>query len=86
MPSDEEVGQWRDVIIPFDQFHLTYRGYLEEPCLPFDGRDLKHVGIMMAERKPGPFKIEVEHISVCRSTRVGRRYTGIDTHLVDDPL
>ena len=87
VPSDDQVNEWREVVIPFDQFHLTFRGYLEEPCVPFDGRDVKHIGFMMAERKSGPFRMEVDHVSVCQSTRLkSRRYTGLHKHYEDDDL
>jgi len=77
VPSDEEVGVWREVIIPFETFHLTFRGYLEDPNVPFDGRDIKHIGFMMAERKPGPFHLEVESVSACHKDREVTRYSGL---------
>ena len=86
VPTDEEVGQWRDVMIPFEEFHLTYRGYLETPRVPFDGRNIKHIGIMMAERKAGPFKCEMEHISAVKRVAISKRYTGLDTNKIEDDM
>lgn len=86
IPQESEVGQWRNVVIPFDSFYLTYRGYLEEPRMPFDGRNIKHFGFMMAERQDGPFKIEIEDVSVCKASRSFARYTGLDTHRTHEGL
>lgn len=86
VPADDEVDKWREVLIPFEKFHLTYRGYIEEPNIPFDGRSLKHIGFMIAERKDGPFKMEVEHVSACHVDSLPqKRYTGLDKHRFQDP-
>lgn len=77
VPSDEEVGVWREVVIPYEAFHLTFRGYIEEPNISFDGRDIKHIGFMMAERKPGDFHLEIEHVWACRRETEAKRYTGL---------
>jgi hypothetical protein len=84
IPPDEQVGEWRDVVIPFEDFHLTYRGYLETPRIPFDGRNIKHIGLMMAERKAGPFKCEVESISAIKRVATSKRYTGLDMKLLEE--
>lgn len=77
VPKDEEVDQWREVILPYSEFYLTFKGYVEEPKVPLDGRNIKHVGFMMAERKPGPFKLEIASIEGCKKNSFSKRYTGL---------
>ena len=57
---------------------------MESPNMPFDGRDIQHFGFMMAERKSGPFKLEIESISACKKGAVASRYTGLETNTTDN--
>lgn len=54
--------------------------------MPFDGRDIQHLGIMMAERKAGPFQLEIEFIAACKQAANLKRYTALDPNIneVDD--
>lgn len=66
LPREHEINQWRTVKIPFSDFFLTYRGYLEESSPKWYGQNIKSVGILMAERYDGPFKIDIEYIKAIK--------------------
>lgn len=77
LPKEDEVDQWRIVYIPYSEFFLTFRGYLEETSRFWDGQNIRNVGFLMAERKDGPFKMEIEYIKGVRmsKTETPKRYT-----------
>lgn len=74
IPSENEIDQWREVIIPYKDFYLTFKGYIEEPKILFEGRGIQYFGIMMAERKNGPFSFQIEWIKCVKGLRKEKRY------------
>jgi len=53
---------WHNVILPFDNFILTWRGYAEEEQQPMRRHSIQHVAILMAERMDGPFWMNIDWI------------------------
>jgi len=70
-------AKWTNVIIPFDEFILTFRGKVEYPPFKLIPERIKSFGIMMAQRKEGPFHLEIENISVVCMNQIKamKRYT-----------
>jgi hypothetical protein len=76
-PKESEINEWRDIFIPFDEFVLTSRGQIEDPQVPFDGRNTLHMGVLSAQRKSGPFRFEIEFWRAVRMEFIQskKRYT-----------
>eukprot|EP01122_Echinamoeba_exundans_P017737 TRINITY_DN966_c0_g1_i1.p1 TRINITY_DN966_c0_g1~~TRINITY_DN966_c0_g1_i1.p1 ORF type:complete len:142 (+),score=21.84 TRINITY_DN966_c0_g1_i1:2897-3322(+) len=76
-PKESEVNEWRDIFIPFEEFVLTSRGQIEDPQVPYDGRNTLHMGILSAQRKSGPFRFEIEFWRAVRMEFIQskKRYT-----------
>ncbi|CAK9808889.1 Complex I intermediate-associated protein 30, mitochondrial [Anthophora plagiata] len=51
--------------IPFSKFVYTRKAELHEVQSPLTTNVVKNLGITIADKKPGPFRLEIDHISVC---------------------
>lgn len=74
--SEARMSDWRQIYIPFDSFVLTWRGYIEMTQLvarvtqqssrrgetAVDPERIASLGLLMAERRSGPFRVEIEWI------------------------
>jgi NADH dehydrogenase [ubiquinone] 1 alpha subcomplex assembly factor 1 len=86
-------GTWLDVLLPFSEFHLTWRGQVEGEAVALDPSLFQAVSILMAERKEGPFQLELAWIRAVHSYALlgrRRRYSGRHADYllgerVDDP-
>lgn len=58
-------GEWVDVEIPLNKFVATWRGrtFRNERLNP---SQVEGMGILLGDKKPGPFKLEIESIKVRR--------------------
>jgi len=54
-------NEWIEVTLPMEKFVATWRGRVF-PNEKFDPSDVTGVGIQLSDKKPGPFKLEVEWI------------------------
>jgi NADH dehydrogenase [ubiquinone] 1 alpha subcomplex assembly factor 1 len=56
-------GEWVEVKLPIDKFVATWRGrnYQNQPLV---ASQIAGLGILLGDKKPGGFKLEVESISV----------------------
>ncbi|MDA7882016.1 CIA30 family protein [Akkermansiaceae bacterium] len=54
-------GEWAEVKIPFDQFKGSFRG-MELKDEVFDPTKISRVGLLLADKKPGSFGVEVDWI------------------------
>jgi monofunctional biosynthetic peptidoglycan transglycosylase len=54
-------GEWVEVKLPLDKFTATWRGRVF-PNQKLDPRKVTGVGILLGDKKPGQFKLEVEWI------------------------
>jgi monofunctional biosynthetic peptidoglycan transglycosylase len=64
-------GEWTEVKVPFASFVGTWRG-TELPDKPFDPSKIRRLGLQLADKKAGPFELQVDWI---------RTYGGADAKL-----
>jgi len=62
--------EWVEVEIPFAELKQSFRG-LRLRNYPFDPGRIEMVGLMLADKRPGPFSIEVEWIQAYQSPETG---------------
>ena len=56
-------GEWLEVSLPVDSFVATFRGRVF-PQEKLDPAIVTGLGILVGDKKPGPFKLEIESIKV----------------------
>lgn len=61
-------GEWTTVRIPFDKFLPTFRGRVPYGAPPLDTARIRQIGLMLADKRPGPFALEIEWIRSWEST------------------
>ena len=54
-------GEWSEVFIPFEKLKASFRGW-NLPNMQFNSKTIKRVGIIIADKKEGPFELEVDWI------------------------
>ncbi|MEM7014162.1 MAG: CIA30 family protein [Verrucomicrobiota bacterium] len=54
-------GKWQQVKIPFDSFRGGFRGR-DLPDAVLDPSQIGRIGIILADKKPGPFNLEIDWI------------------------
>lgn len=59
---DTLADAWREVFLPFAVFEPTFRGRRPTGARPLEPRHVRQLGIMIADRQPGPFRLEVAWI------------------------
>ena len=59
---DTQDGEWRTLRVPFASFRATFRGRQVPDVGPLVPDDIQQVGFMLADKKPGPFSLEVEFV------------------------
>jgi len=62
-PFPTKRGEWIDVKMPIGQFMATWRGR-QYPNEALDPGKVAGMGILLGDKKPGPFQLEVEWIKV----------------------
>eukprot|EP00211_Chloroparvula_japonica_P015145 CAMPEP_0119126356 /NCGR_PEP_ID=MMETSP1310-20130426/5316_1 /TAXON_ID=464262 /ORGANISM="Genus nov. species nov., Strain RCC2339" /LENGTH=229 /DNA_ID=CAMNT_0007116513 /DNA_START=69 /DNA_END=758 /DNA_ORIENTATION=- len=74
-----KAGQWSTIVIPFSGFLLSFRGRAYEGQRPLDSATaVQKVGFLMAERKDGPYRLEVKSIRAVRDVGRKKRYDPFD--------
>ncbi len=72
--------QWSQILLPFGQFVATVRGFVEGQQ-EMDARQVMAVGIMMAERRDGPFRLSIRSVAAVNTdlleSHAGARWTGV---------
>lgn len=58
-----EDGVWTTLRIPFDEFRLYSFGRRVADAPALDPSRIEAIGVTLADKKPGPFRLEVESIS-----------------------
>jgi len=56
------TNDWCSVIIPFRKFLSTFRGRIDGEQRTINKEEIVQIGFLMAERKPGPFCLQLESI------------------------
>lgn len=71
-------GVMADIVLPFEKFVLTQHGFVEGQ-LALDAREVESVGVLMAQRRAGPFRIDIEGIDAIDLRRMlSGRWTGME--------
>jgi NADH dehydrogenase [ubiquinone] 1 alpha subcomplex assembly factor 1 len=65
-PVQTRPGEWIEVGVPLDQFEATSFGRVVRGAGPVDPRSVTSIGFLLAEKRPGPFVLEVAWITVRR--------------------
>ncbi|XP_017793684.1 PREDICTED: complex I intermediate-associated protein 30, mitochondrial [Habropoda laboriosa] len=61
---------WQVVRIPFAKFLFASKGVIDDMQFPLTSHCIKNFGITLADKKPGPFKLEIDHISICMNSNL----------------
>lgn len=75
------AGEWKETRIPFEDFKLQAFGR-ELPFKPVDPASVASVGFTLADKKAGPFALEIEYVKATGDEGTGVVTTGGNT-LVD---
>jgi NADH dehydrogenase [ubiquinone] 1 alpha subcomplex assembly factor 1 len=65
-PVQTRPGEWIEVGVPLDQFEATSFGRVVRGAGPVDPRSVTSIGFLLAEKRPGPFVLEVAWIAIRR--------------------
>jgi NADH dehydrogenase [ubiquinone] 1 alpha subcomplex assembly factor 1 len=58
--------EWIEVKVPLDKFEATSFGRVMKDAGPLNPEEVNSLGFMLSDKKAGPFKLEVESISLGR--------------------
>jgi len=61
-----EEGAWMTVRLPFTAFEPTFRGRILDGYPPLDPARLAQLTFMVADKKAGPFKLEIDWVRAYR--------------------
>jgi len=64
---------WSRVVVPFNKYTLTWRGLLEYEQVLFNPARVLSLGMLAAERKSGPFRLDIRSISAVSVQRLAKR-------------
>lgn len=56
------TGEWQRLALPWHAFEAVFRGRRLEDAPPLDPAALRQVGLLIADRRSGPFRLEVAWI------------------------
>ena len=75
-------GRWDTLILPFASFQLVSRGRLRPEGYELDPRRVDGMGILLADRTEGPFKLEVQWVKAIEryNAAAARRSAGAEGH------
>jgi monofunctional biosynthetic peptidoglycan transglycosylase len=59
---DTEAGRWQEVRLPLSAFRATWFGRTLSDAPEIDAENIRALGFMIADKKAGPFKLEVDWI------------------------
>lgn len=62
-----EAGEWQRVPLPWHNFEAVFRGRRLEDAPPLDPEAIRQVGLLIADRRPGPFRLEVAWLETLNS-------------------
>ncbi|SEL42595.1 CIA30 family protein [Halomonas daqiaonensis] len=61
------AGEWQRVALPWNEFEAVFRGRRLEDAPPLDPDAIQQVGLLIADRRPGPFRLEVALLATLSS-------------------
>jgi len=59
---DTEAGSWQEIRLPLRRFQATWRGRTLKDAPVLDAKEIRSVGFLIADKKAGPFKLEVDWV------------------------
>jgi len=59
---DTAPGRWTTVVLPFDTFAPTFRGYVPRNAPPLDPGAIRQLGFLIGDKREGVFRLEVQRI------------------------
>jgi monofunctional biosynthetic peptidoglycan transglycosylase len=59
---DTQAGSWITVVLPFDSFTPTFRGYVPRNAPPLDPDAIRQLGLLIGDKREGAFRLEVQRI------------------------
>ncbi|MDY7115181.1 CIA30 family protein [Halomonas sp. SSL-5] len=62
-----EAGEWQRAGLPWHEFEAVFRGRRLEDAPPLDPAAIRQVGFLIADRQPGPFRLEVAWLGTLNS-------------------
>ena len=65
-PLPTTRDEWTEVSVPLDEFVPTSFGNRVEGMAPVEPDQINSLGFMLSDKKPGPFKLEVEWMKITR--------------------
>jgi len=68
---DTQADTWTMVILPFEAFVPTFRGYVPRNAPPLDPSVIRQLGLLIGDQREGPFRLEVDRIVAVRDLPEG---------------
>ena len=59
---DTEAGRWQEVRLPLESFRATWFGRQQPGAGTIDAKNIKALGLLLADKKAGPFKLEIDWV------------------------
>jgi monofunctional biosynthetic peptidoglycan transglycosylase len=59
---ETEPDSWITVVLPFDRFEPTFRGYVPRNAPPLDPGAIRQLGLLIGDKREGEFRLEVQLI------------------------
>lgn len=73
VPLVTKAGVWQTTTIPFGALMSSYRGKIDENHGLYFGQEVLSVGILMAQRQAGPFRLELDWLkAINRKDEIAR--------------
>jgi len=66
-PLPTAKDEWTEVAIPLEDFIPTAFGRRVQGMGPVEPSQINGLGFMLSDKKPGPFKMQVEWVKVLRA-------------------
>ena len=55
---------WKEILLPFNEFVPTYRGKILKDSATMDPESIRHLGLMISDKQSGNFRLEIAWIGV----------------------
>ncbi len=59
-----EAGQWKEYKIPLSEFKPTFRGNILSDKPELESKDIKQIGILIADKQYGKFELKIDWIKL----------------------
>jgi NADH dehydrogenase [ubiquinone] 1 alpha subcomplex assembly factor 1 len=63
------AGEWQHIVLPWHEFEAVFRGRELEDAPPPALDEIRQVGLMIADRREGAFRLEVSRIETLGQAR-----------------